>query len=219
MKNNLKNKRPHSRFLSLRSLKLLTLLLLLPSCGYKTISSGDRPTLSIPYVRGDQEGFLTSAIISEMNRTGLYDYVSSGGELELKIALVGNHEEVIGYRYDRSEKKGHLQQNLLATENRRHVAAEVTLYRASEDEPILGPIVVTADAEFDYIDVSTIRELAFITSGGKREKVIDFSEGQLDSIEGAQDNVLSPLYDDLAKKIAATLQKAFLDVGITTPKP
>jgi hypothetical protein len=185
-------------------------MLILSSCGYKTISSEDRPTLSIPYVRGDEEGFLTSAVISEMNRTGLYEYVSSGGELELKIALVGNSEEVIGYRYDRSEKKAHLQQNLLATENRRHAAAEITLYRASEDQPFLGPVIVTASAEFDYIDVSTIRELAFITPSGKREKIIDFSEGQLDSVEGAQDNVLSPLYDDLAKKIAAVVQKAYL---------
>lgn len=198
-------KHNRSLFLSLRYLLLLSL----PSCGYHTISPEDRVTLSIPYVRGDEEGFLTSAVISEMNRTGLYDYVNAGGELELKIALVGNNEEVIGFRYDRSEKKGHIKQNLLATENRRHVAAEITLYRASEDQPILGPIVVTASAEFDYIDVSTLRELAFITPSGKREKVIDFSEGQLDSIEGAQDNVLSPLYDDLAKKIAAVVQKAF----------
>ncbi len=145
-----------------------------------------------------------------MNRTALYDYVSSGGDLELKIAIVGSHEEVIGFRYDRSEKKGKLKQNLLATENRRHAAAEITLFRASEDKPILGPLVVTSTAEFDYIDVSTLRELAFITPSGKREKVIDFSEGQLDSIEGAQDNVRSPLYDDLAKKIAAVVQKAIM---------
>jgi hypothetical protein len=200
----------HNRCLFLNLSLACLLLLSLSSCGYKTISSEDRVTLSIPYVRGDEEGFLTSAVISEMNRTGLYDYVSSGGELELKIAIVGGGEEVIGYRYDRSEKKARRQQNLLATENRRHAAAEITLYRASEDEPILGPIVVTASSEFDYIDVSTIRELAFITPSGKREKVIDFSEGQLDSIEGAQDNVLSPLYDDLARKIAAVVQKSYI---------
>lgn len=145
-----------------------------------------------------------------MNRAGLYDYVSSGGDLELKIALVGNHEEVIGFRYDRTEKKEKLKQNLLATENRRTAAAEITLFRASEEKPILGPLVVTSAAEFDYIDVSTLQELAFVTPGGKWEKMINFSEGQLDSIEGAQDNVRSPLYDDLAKKIAAVLQKAVM---------
>ncbi len=144
-----------------------------------------------------------------MNRTGLYDYVNSGGELILKIALVGGQEEVIGYRYDRTEKKADLQKNLLATEKRRHAVAEVTLYRASEDVPVLGPIVVTSSSEYDFIDVSTLRELAFVTPTGKLEKVIDFSEGQLDSVEGAQDNVLTPLYDDLAKKIAAVVQKSF----------
>lgn len=189
---------------------LLAAILLLPSCGYHTLSTEDRATLSIPYIRGDEEGFLTTAVISEVNRTGLYDYVNSGGEYELKVALVGDSEEEIGYRYDRTAKRGRLRQNLLATENRRHAAAEITLYRASEDEPVLGPIVVTGSVEFDYIDASTIRELAFITSSGKREKVIDFSEGQLDSVEGAEDNSLFPLYNDLAKKIAAVVQKAFV---------
>ncbi len=195
------------QFLNPRLLKLL--LLILPSCGYHTIASDDKPTLSIPYVRGDDEGFLTNAVILEMNRTGLYDYVNSGGELILKIALVGNNEEVIGYRYNRSEKKADIEKNLLATEKRRHAAAEVTLYRASEDVPILGPIVVTSSAEYDFIDASTIRELAFVSPSGKLQKVIDFSEGQLDSVEGAQDNVLTPLYDDLAKKIAAVVQKTY----------
>ncbi len=186
------------------------LLLLLLGCGYQTISTEDRATISIPYARGDEEGFLTSAVISEINRTGLYDLVNSGGELEVKIAIVGNSEEVVGFRFNRTEKKGKVEPNLLATENRRHLAAEVTVFRASEEDPILGPIVVTAFKEFDYIDASTVQELAFVRPSGKLEKVIDFSEGQLDSIEGAQDNVLVPLYDDLAKKIAAVIQKAYL---------
>lgn len=194
-----------------RSLIPLFLLLILPSCGYRSAHPDDRLTLSIPYVRGDEEGFLTTALISELNRSGLYEYVSSNGEVELKVALVGGTEEIIGFRYDRTEKKGHVQPNLMATENRRHAVAEVTLYRASEDQPILGPIVVTAAAEYDYIDVNTLRELAFTTAQGKREKVIDFSQGQLDSIEGAQDNALTPMYDLLAKKIAAVIQRSYFE--------
>jgi hypothetical protein len=158
-------------------------------------------------VRGDEEGFLTNALISALDRTGLYDYVNSGGDLELKVSIVGDSEEVIGYRYDRSHS-GHIEQNLFETENRRHVAAEITLYRGSEETPILGPLVVTASAEFDYIDVSSLRELAFIGPHGKTEKVIDFSQGQLDSIEGGEDNVLNPLYNQLARRIAAAIQRA-----------
>lgn len=190
---------------------LLFLLLILPSCGYRSIASDERLTLSIPYVPGDEEGLLTAAVVSELNRTGLYDYVSSSGEMELKIALIGGSQETIGFRYDRSEKKGRVEPNLMATENRRHAIAEVTLFRAGDDKPVLGPVVVTASAEYDYIDVSTIRELAFITPQGRREKVIDFSQGQLDSIEGAQDNALAPLYGALAKKIAAVIQKAYFE--------
>lgn len=150
-------------------------------------------------------------MISELNRTGLYEYVSSNGEVELKVALVGHSDEIIGFRYDRTEKKGRIELNLMATENRSHVAAEVSLFRASEDQPILGPIVVTASAEYDYIDVNSLRELAFTNSQGKREKVIDFSQGQLDSIEGAHDNALAPTYDALAKKIAAVIQRAYFE--------
>lgn len=195
-------------------MKSLFLLFILSSCGYRAISSEDRPTLSIPFVRGDEEGFLTAALISEMNQTGLYQYVGSQGDLELKISIVGNHEEVIGYRYDRKERSGDIEPNLMATENRRHAAAEVTLFRHGEEEPILGPLIVTASAEFDYIDVSTICELAFINPHGKPEKVINFSQGQLDSIEGAQDNALHPLYKQLAKKIAAAIQKYKFTEGV-----
>lgn len=193
--------------LNLRNCLFLSLCLLLSSCGYRSIDTDHRQTVSIPYVRGDEEGFLTTALISEINQTGLYDYVNSNGDLELKVALVGNSEEVVGFRYDRSHS-GRIEQNLMETENRRHAAAEITLYRASEETPILGPLVVTAFAEFDYIDVSSLRELAFTKSNGKLEKVIDFSQGQLDSIEGGQDNVCTPLYHQLAKKISAAVQKA-----------
>jgi len=191
---------------------LLSLSLLLSSCGYhSTTSSTALHTLSIPYVRGDEEGLLTTALIAEMDQMGLYDYVSSSADFELKIALVSDsEEEVIGYRYNRSHH-GHIEQNLMETENRRHAAAEITLYKVDDPVPILGPLVVTAFAEFDYIDISSLHELAF-THHGKRAKVIDFSQGQLDSIEGGQDNVRVPLYSVLAKKISRVVWK-FLCCG------
>jgi uncharacterized protein with beta-barrel porin domain len=41
--------------------------------------------------------------------------------------------------------------------------------------------------------------------------VIDFSQGQLDSVEGAQDNALTPAFSQLARQIVAFLQKAYFD--------
>ena len=190
-----------------QNLKWIFLLLFIPSCGYRAVSIEERPSVSIPYIRGDDKGLLTSAVIAEMSHMGLYRYVQDGADFVLQVALIGNHEEVIGYRYDRSENSGKLQPNLLATENRRSMVAEVMLFREKEDEPCLGPFVVSSSAEFDYIDTSTLRELAFISPKGKREAVIDFSEGQLDSVEGAQDNALVPLYRNLAKKIAVAIQR------------
>jgi hypothetical protein len=61
--------------------------------------------------------------------------------------------------------------------------------------------------------VNTLKELAFHDAQGKRKKTINFSLGQLDSVEGAQDAVLTPIYRQLAQKIAAVLQKRAMVVS------
>jgi hypothetical protein len=52
-----------------------------------------------------------------------------------------------------------------------------------------------------------LKELSFINPQGKREKVMTFSLGQLDSIEGAQDAAVTPIYEQLAQRIVAALAK------------
>ena len=195
------------RFISrLKSLSILGLLSL-SSCGYHMTQPDEKTTLSIPYIQGDREGQLTAELTRQLTASGLYEIVSSQGELVLHVSLVGDQSQVIGFRYDRSEESGKLEKNLMATENRRLLSATVTVSHPGKSEPLVGPITISGSGEYDYIDVSTLRELAFATSSGKLQKVIDFSLGQLDSVEGAQDAVLSPAYAQLASKIISTLQR------------
>jgi hypothetical protein len=180
-------------------------LTMLCSCGYHAVDSDMKTTLSIPYVKGDEQGQLTSALIRQLNNSNLYEFVSSEGDLTLKVAIVDDSNDTIGFRYDRSEISGKIEQNLMETENRHTVIAEVTLLKSLTDEIMLGPVIVSASTDYDFIDVNSLRELAFITPSGRPEKVINFSLGQLDSVEGAQDASLQPVYQQLSQKIISTL--------------
>lgn len=186
------------------------LALSLTSCGYRTAASDDKTTISIPYVEGDNQGQLTAEIIRQLTNSDIYDFVREDGDLVLKVSLVGDRNDHVGFKYDRTEKKGKIEHNLMATENRRMLTAQVILSRGATEEVIFGPLNITATGDYDYIDVNTLKELAFHDPQGKRKKTINFSLGQLDSIEGAQDAVLTPIYRQLAQKIAAALQRGFI---------
>jgi len=190
----------------LQRLFLNLLIVSLASCGYHTAQPEDKTTISIPYVKGDEQGELTAEIIRELDQSGLYEFVRDGGELLLSVNLVGDKNDIIGWKYNRSEKKGKKEDNLMATENRRILCAEITLKQG--DKVVLGPVKVSSSTDYDYIDVNSLKELTFINPHGKREKVLRLSLGQLDSIEGAQDASLNPLYRHLAQKIILTLEKA-----------
>lgn len=197
-----------------QNLKLLILAILLPfsltSCGYHRSSSEDKTTLSIPYVEGDSQGQLTAELVRQIASYGIYDFVKKDGDLTLTVTLVGDKSDVIGFQYDLTEKKGKIERNLMPQENRRIITAQVTVTRGCTDEVVVGPLNISASTDFDYIDVNSLKTVSFINDG-KREKTISFSLGQLDSIEGAQDASLTPIYRQLAQKIALALQRANID--------
>lgn len=151
---------------------------------------------------------MTAHLIYELEKTGLYQFVKDKGDLVLKVAIIGDQKETIGYSFDRHAESGKIEKNLMATENRRNLTATISLYDG--EEVIVGPLEITAGGEYDYVDVNSLRSLSFINENGKREKVITFSLGQLDSFEGAEDNVLTPTYRLLAGKIVRALDKAMI---------
>ncbi|MGR3973699.1 MAG: hypothetical protein QRY72_03920 [Candidatus Rhabdochlamydia sp.] len=185
--------------------------LLCSGCRYHPVNQEEKITLSIPYIQGDKEGGLTTALIFELAQAGIYHYVKGEADVRLQAELVSDEEDIIGFRYDQSTDTSQLLSNLMATENRRKLSFRITLMDPVTQMPILPPQIVTSDAEYDYIDVNTFSELAFIDMGGQIRRTIHFSGGQLDSVEGAQDSALQPIYRDLAKKITALIERAYIE--------
>jgi hypothetical protein len=206
------------RSLLLQNLKFLLLASLLAfsfsSCGYHTAASDDKTTISVPYVEGDAEGQLTAELIRQLTNSDLYTFVKKDGDFCLKVSIVGDKSDVVGFQYDQTTKqegkKIKIERNLMPLENRRTLTAQVTLTDSSSEEVIVGPVKITASTDYDYIDVNSLDTVSFINEQGKREKTISFSLGQLDSIEGAQDAALTPVYRLLAQKIAQSLNRAMM---------
>lgn len=178
--------------------------LLLLGCGYHFEGSqeGDGMiSVSIPYIKGDGEGRLNSELAKALSASGMFDYVQNGGELILEAAIIADGDDRIGFRYDRDPTTGKRRDNIVGTENRRSISAQVTLIDAYTHEALVGPQVVEAAADYDYVDSNSIRDLTFITTHGIPQKVLDFSLGQLDSVEGAHDDTSIVVYRCLAQKI------------------
>lgn len=185
-------------------LGVIFLCLIVSGCGYRfneSPNSDSKQTLSIPYIPGDVEGQLNAALVEAISQTGHYEYRRNDGVLLLQVAIINDNSERIDFRYDR-EPSGKREKNLLATANRRSAVAEVTLIDTRSDEILLGPSTVSASADFEYESVDSIVDMVYFPPKGPPQTVLNFSLGQLDSIEGGHDDSASPLYRHLAQKIA-----------------
>lgn len=179
-------------------------LLLLCGCGYSFEGSepeGGVVTISIPYIKGDGEGQLNSELAKALSSSGMFDYVQNGGELILEASIIADGDDRIGYRFDRNPTSGELRDNIVGTENRRAMSAEVKLIDSYTHEVVLGPQVIRVTADYDYVDSNSIRDLVFFTTKDSPQKVLDFSLGQLDSVDGAHDDTSFVVYKLLAQKI------------------
>ncbi len=187
---------------------LILPLLLLSSCGYHF--DGGEPeartvTISVPYIKGDLEGYLSAELVKALTDSGRFDCVQSGGELVLDVAITGDGDDRIGYRFDRNPQTGELRDNIIGTENRRTINAVVSLIDVYTHTTVLGPQAVKADADYDYVDSNSIRDLVFFDPHERPQRVLDFSLGQLDSYTGAHDDTSPVIYRYLAQKIVEGL--------------
>lgn len=170
----------------------IILALLLSSCGYRVGISealASYQTISIPYVKNDQDGRMTSILIKTMtSQTGLV-YERCGGDLILLVDLLEFEHDNIGYRYDR-KKTGKLTHSIIPTETRLFVVAQVSLVEGSTGNCLAGPVKITADVDFDHTYEDT------------RDGINVFSLGQLTEYDEAYDAAFPPLYRRLSQKIA-----------------
>jgi hypothetical protein len=191
-----------------RSLFLRMSLLLGFGCGYhfdRSDAQGSVATISVPYIKGDLEGHLNAELVRSLCNSGYFDCVQNGGELILEASIIDDGDDRIGFRFDRNPNSGELRDNIVGTENRRTITAVVTLIDTYTHATIIGPQTLKAHADYDYVDSNSIRDLTFITTDGVPAKVLDFSLGQLDSVDGAHDDTSTLIYRYLAQKIVDQL--------------
>ncbi|MBI3212160.1 MAG: hypothetical protein HYZ47_05750 [Simkania negevensis] len=188
------------------SLLLLSFLLFfLSSCGYRyneaSLTSHYR-TISIPYIKGDPDGRLTNALIKEISYLTPFLYLSSGGELLLDGTIAADNKEIVGYRYDRKPVSGRRVRRLIATEEKRELTLRFSLIDTLSKEIVYGPVEVSAQTDYDFLNTDSLQDSSFIDQEGVRESSLFFSLGQLDSIEGASDVARRPLHEKLAHLVA-----------------
>jgi len=180
---------------------VIPFLIFLSACGYH-FDGGDPIAVSVPYVIGDFEGELTDALISALSRSASFQYAKGQGDWILKAKIIGTTNDRIGYRYDRDPKSGELRDNVMGIENRKTISVEICIEDATTGKQILGPQIVKAGSDYDYVDPNSLQDLSFIDpKAASRTTSIAFSLGQLDSVGSAGENAIYPIYHKLAQKI------------------
>lgn len=183
---------------------LFLLCLYLPSCGYRwqpDFPTASRPTLTVPFIPGDEDGMLTAEIVRAVTASGLAYVRGHHPQYRLIIQIKNVQNQTIGYRRDPQKVNGKVRKNVLAAEGRKSVVVEATLYQADSEKIACGPYEITGDADYDYIDGDSIQDLTFTDAKGVQQTVLPFSLGQLEPIESAQEAASRPLYASLAQKI------------------
>ncbi|SCA63477.1 Uncharacterized protein SCG7109_AP_00120 [Chlamydiales bacterium SCGC AG-110-M15] len=169
----------------------LCISLLLSSCGYKTgygKLSDKYQTITIPFVDGDKSGFLTAELIKRFSQSGALEYRNASAELELKVVLLDDHEEHVGFQFDR-DLNNNVVNRLTPTEGRSKVLAEISVIESSTGKTLLGPEELIAVADFDFDpDISV-------------DNVTEFSLGQLSSSDSARDVAKVTTSEILSRKI------------------
>lgn len=170
-------------------LVLFVLLALCSGCTYH-LGQGELSeryhSIYVPYVKGDLEGTFTASVIRKIAESGAFEYRNGDADLILNIILTDFDEENVGFRYDR-KRKGELTKAIIPVETRLTVYAQVTLIDSCTCCPVMGPVELSADIEFDH---------DYYSSG-----INSFSFGQLNDLDTAMDIARRPLGDVLAQKI------------------
>ncbi|MCC5832127.1 MAG: lipopolysaccharide-assembly family protein [Chlamydiales bacterium] len=171
----------------------LSLSLMLPSCGYR-VGRGELierySSVCIPYVEGDDEGLLTTALIRATTKSGTLAYRSYGSDLMLKVCLLPPLDTNIGFSYAPDDTEDdNFSDIVVSNEARLTMMATFTLVDRRTGICILGPCEITSSLTYDFEpDLSNVNFHAF-------------SLGQLEMHALALDAATPSLYRILAEKI------------------
>lgn len=171
-----------------QTLSFILFACLLTACGYHIEQPTVSKTVMVPFAIGDQRGDFTNQLVYQLNATGRYRTVVAGGNSCLKVTLLSEKEDHIGYRYDRNQQ-GALLTTLIPTETRTSLLALVELTDATTGCYILPPAKLSASYDFDHDWYSG------------RDGVNVFSLGQVTDYSDAKEQAQLPLHQLLAQKI------------------
>jgi len=202
-----------------RNLSFLLLSAFFIGCGYHWTSNPsfiNRPTIAVPFVKGDNDGSLTEAIVYALSSSGVAQVKQGAAQYQLQVSIVDSNSQTIGYRRDRQNISGKIKKNLVAAEGRKILVVECILYEQNGDKIASGPIRLQADSDYDYLDGDSLQDLAFINPLGMQQTVLSFSLGQLEPKEAAEEATKRPLNIKIAKKIADVVFNACCERKISS---
>lgn len=169
---------------------------MLTSCGYHFINREGvecAHTISIPFVKGDEYGYLTSALVQEISSRTPWKYTYAQGDLTLVVCLSDWDSDNIGYRFAPPKNAGGEKKVVVAQEGRITVTASVTLINRHTGQVVCGPLEVSQSLTFDFEPDFT------------NVKFHQFSLGQLEMRPLAEQAAYSSLDTLLAQKIVDVL--------------
>lgn len=161
------------------------------SCGYHPGNGGTLTayrTISVPYVQGDWNGELTASLVKEVSQSTNLLYERNGGAIILQVRLIDIDNENIGFQYFKN-KRNDIKRSVVPNETRLFANVEVQVVEAASGCVLLGPVLISADVDFDHDYYTT------------RNRVNVFSLGQVTDIDEATDAATRPLNQRLARKI------------------
>lgn len=184
--------------------------LLLTGCGgYHLITPQSIYKVCVPFIEGDKTGAITQAVTTELVHTGLFRLCGEGAPYQLTVKIVEDRFDDISYQYDVEASNQASVNRLVPNQSRRTVKAFVSLENRRRGCCVIDAFEVSSSVQIDYVNSESLGDLAF-NLDGVSTSVLDFSLGQLDSVEGARANSVIPLARDLAHKISEGLS-AFLE--------
>lgn len=147
-------------------------------------------TFFLPFIEGDERGYLTQSLISLLQRETDLSFVNHCPDYVLEICLLAPRENIIGFR-KADGKKERTSKVMSSTEARITQIAQVKLWK--QDLLCLGPVEIEGWIDFDF------------ESDFSREGEDQFSMGQLKMYNQAKQTAHQALASLLAQKIVDSL--------------
>ncbi|MCH9610463.1 MAG: hypothetical protein S4CHLAM81_12410 [Chlamydiales bacterium] len=178
--------------------KTLFALLLLTSCGYHFGTSQEDREVTIPYVKGDDSGLLTAALVRQVNHESDLHYKSRCADYEMRVCLSSPRDENVGFWYAPKKKTpGAFTNIIVPMEAKLTLTAKVEIYNCQTNTRVFGPCKVTSFLEYDFnSDLTNINDHTF-------------SLGQLEMHNIAKGYAMRSAFDLLAEKIVDTVAHAW----------